>query len=379
MKISVFTVRGAYNDIRLGHKIACCLSSAGYDVTIVAKVADCENYQGLTVRRAWAPFNSIFRWILNAPLLMIQAVRLKSDLYLLSNPDTIPMAFFLSLIGKRVIYDTGEDFSKRPQIRDAVPHYLQKSVGRCLTRMERSLAQRVDLISITQPQQRDSLGGNSIMIENAPLIEGPVIAEALALREKLPQPEIFSLLYIGGLTEYRGLFTMLDLVGRINESKRCRLKLIGGFGDKRTEELARAHRCWHLVDYLGIRTHSETLAHVHRADIGLALLHDVADHATTSVTKLYEYMWAGLPFVATNFPRWQASVAGVEAGFFSDPHDTYGLVRDILALAEDSKRITAMGEAGERYIQSSFNWTITGARLIKAVDGILGHNPRHAN
>ena len=374
-KFSVFVVRGSYSDIRLSHKYAWSFVAAGYDVTMVVKKTDREHYQGAEVRRVSGPFDSILRLILNPPFQIVQAMRLKSDLYVLSNPHTIPLAFALRFAGKRVIYDTSEDFSKRMQLHDYIPRRLRRMFGRIITRLEKSLARRVNLVTVTQPQQRQQLDGNTVMIENTPLVDGPVVKEAQKILVSLPEPELFTLVYIGTITEYRGIFTMLNLLGRLNERIPCRLKMIGWFGDENCERLAREHPSWNLVEFHERLTHAETLAHLHRAHIGLAILHDVADHATSSVTKLYEYMWAGVPFVASNFDRWMRSVGDVSAGIFVDPLDTDRQVEVIIRLAEEKTRTTAMGAAGREFIQESFNWTLTGDRLLQAVTKVLDDEP----
>ena len=213
------------------------------------------------------------------------------------------------------------------------------------------------------------------MIENSPLVDGPVVKEAHKILVSLPEPELFTLVYIGTITEYRGILTMLNLLGRINERFPCRLKMIGWFGDGNCERLARQHQSWNRVEFHENLKHAETLAHLHRAHVGLAILHDIADHATSSVTKLFEYMWAGVPFVASNFDRWMRSVGGVPAGIFVDPLDTDRQVEVIMRLAEDKRKTTAMGAAGREYIQESFNWSLTGARLLQAVTRVLDDEP----
>jgi glycosyltransferase involved in cell wall biosynthesis len=113
------------------------------------------------------------------------------------------------------------------------------------------------------------------------------------------------------------------------------------------------------------------LAWIRRADLGLALLDPVADHPTSSITKLYEYMQCGTPFVASDFAAWRASIDGVDAGLFVDPGDVETMARHILELAADPARIDEKRQIGRRYIDEHFNWHEVSRPLVALVDSVL--------
>ena len=104
-KIVFVMPRCRHDHVRGVHKQAWSLSRAGYDVVLVVHDPAADEYLGMKVVGADAPFESLLRPLLNLPALLHQARNLKGDLYVLRNPDTIPLAIALRLFGHKVIYD----------------------------------------------------------------------------------------------------------------------------------------------------------------------------------------------------------------------------------------------------------------------------------
>lgn len=369
-RITIFCPTNQYSDIRLSHKIGWSLSNAGYSITLVCSKPDRAEYLGMRIFPVFTPFRTGLLRIFNTPAWLIQALSLKTDLYVLYNPYTIPLAFALLLLQKKVVYDTAEDFSKRLQIRDDIPSVLRSVMTWAICSCEKLLARWVNIFIVTQSPQVQALDGKPILLENAPLIRGPIVDEVYQLRD-FSNHGVLTLIYVGNFSEHRGLLTMLDVVQTLNCSQPCILKLVGWFANAQSKLRAQEHNAWHFVELYENLSHAETLKHIRHSDIGLALLCDVADHSTSSVTKLYEYMDAGIPFVASDFPRWRHSVAGIEAGVFVDPKDKEAIVAAILTLNDNKVQMRDMGVAGHNFIHKFFNWDIASAKFIQLVDNLL--------
>jgi glycosyltransferase involved in cell wall biosynthesis len=325
----------------------------------------------MQVVKASAPFRSILRPLLNFPSQLRQALDLRADLYLAYNPDALLVGIALALLGRRVVYDTAEDFSLRPFIHPTVPRMLAPLIARMLEGGERLLGRRAVSACVTQTQMLARRGG-SLLLENAPLTEGPVVDAADRFAPSIRRPDAdLCLIYAGGITRLRGLDRMLDLLVRLNRDLRARLILIGSFSPAELVEDARRHPGWCHVDYHGLVPHHESLAWIRCADLGLALLERVADYPTSSITKLYEYMQCGTPFVASDFAAWRASTGGVDAGLFVDPDDIESMALRILELAADPARLAEKRQVGRRYIDEHFNWHKISRTFVARIDSVL--------
>ena len=139
--------RCRHDHVRAVHKQAWTLHAAGYEVVLAVKQTDVDEYLGMQVVATESSYESLFRPLLNLPKWYMQCRRLGGDAIILRNPDSIPLAFLLILTGRKVIYDTHEDFSKRPLIRDISPAFLGPIIARLITALERLLARTASAAS----------------------------------------------------------------------------------------------------------------------------------------------------------------------------------------------------------------------------------------
>lgn len=358
-----------YDDVRVFQKEAKTLAAAGYEVRLLARAERALEEDGVRVVPLPRPASRLVRFA-RLPGVLRRALRERGDVYHLHNPDTLPLALALRLLGKRVVYDTHEDFSRRLHARRWIPRPLRPLLARAVAAAEGAVARRVDLAVGTQPAVRDRLGPRALLLGNPPIVSGPLIDEAHAQAagiERTPGP--FRLVYAGRITRPRGLFTMLDALALANAEHPVRLWLIGPFNEG-DQPAAERHPAWRFVDYLGVLPQARAFAHLARADAGLVTILDVGDHRDTSPNKLFEYQVFGLPFVASDFPAWRAQMADVEAGVFVDPADPAAVAAEILRLARDPGLRERMGEAGRAFV-ARYNWEGESRKLLAAYAALL--------
>jgi len=181
--------------------------------------------------------------------------------------------------------------------------------------------------------------------------------------------DLFYLVYVGGLSEARGLFTMLDALAGLNQKGlKARLWLIGPDLEGCLER-AQAHPAWCQVEHLGLRSHDEALAYMMRADVGVVVLSDTGDHRWARPSKLFEYMACGLPFVASDFQPWRDFVSG-KGGLWIKPESAEDLEQALTSLLMDEHARKQLGKQGEDFIKS-FNWSNESRVLLRVYDEIL--------
>ena len=321
---------------------------------LVVKNCSRAKYLGMRIVSAKAPFNGFLRPIINLPFQLRQVLDLDGDVYVLRNPDMIPLAFALRVFGKQVIYDTQEDFSKRPLIRDVLPVWLRPAVAWLITRLEKLLARTTSVI-VTQTQQLVSLGGRTMYQPNAPLVSGPIL-ERSKVPDFIKQDNELVFVYAGEIARGRGLFAMLDVVHRVASKHRVRLDLVGPAYSDELILQAKRHPGWRYVRYHGEKSHASALRTIRQADIGLALLQPLADYPTSSITKLYEYMQFGVPFIASHFDAWKVDTQLGAPGLYVNPDSAFEIANAGLTLASNQSLRSRMGRAGLHFVESEFNW-----------------------
>jgi len=364
--VVIISPRHLPNDIRLSHKIGRSLYEMGYQTTLLCRTESAHRYLGMKVVPAACKYQGLARAFLNLPALFQRTLKQKADIHILVNPDCLPLAILLVLWGRTVIYDTHEDFLHRPQLRCIIPKSLARAFGIGLAALEWLVAKISAATLVTQTDLVPRYGQKTWLIDNAPVITGPIIDQVEGYAKKiLPQKDL-TLIYAGILTKERGPELMLDIVAEINKSLPCRMHIVGRFIHEDLHEKCMRHRGWRYVDYTGQVPHAQSLAYIAASDFGLALLEGLADIPKTSITKLYEYMQFGTPFIASDFKVWRQSLRGTEAGLFLPPADPEMIAGNIISLWRNKERYNAMKEAGANYIETDFNWS-SRARLLQNI------------
>ncbi len=359
-----------WDDVRVFHKQAATLAAAGYDVVLLAQARGRHVAQGVRVTGVWAPRTPQLLRFLSLPLVLVQALVQRADVYHLHNPDTLPLCIVLKVLGRRVIYDTHEDFSQRIAIREWIPRALRYPVSRSIVRTERVVAKLVDRTIATQARVAARLGEKAAVIANPPRSDVARLQQASAKSAAAVRPPDDGLraVYVGLVSKARGLFDMIDATERVNEERPMRLRIIGPATPRQIKK-ARARPGWRHVEYLGRMPQKDAFAYIAESDVGLAVLHDVADFSHADPNKLYEYMVFGKPFIASNFPQWRARLQGIDGGWFVSPGSVEEMTAALKAAMDPEVR-RKKGEAGAAFIRT-YNWEKESAKLIDIYREIL--------
>ncbi len=156
---------------------------------------------------------------------------------------------------------------------------------------------------------------------------------------------------------------MVDAAARLRD--RARLVLIGTFDDPALEREVRALPGWSRVEHTGWLGRREVAEHLVAARIGLVVLHPESDFLESVPIKLFEYMSAGLPVVASNFPYWQELLEEIGCASFVDPLDPGQIAGAIDDLLSDEERATEMGSRGATAVRERLNWEREAPKLLE--------------
>ena len=77
---------------------------------------------------------------------------------------------------------------------------------------------------------------------------------------------------------------------------------------------------------------------------------------TLGVLKIFEYMMAGIPVIATDFELWKDIIEGNECGICVNPYDEDAIVRAINFVIENPKEAKKMGANGQKAVREKYNW-----------------------
>jgi glycosyltransferase involved in cell wall biosynthesis len=101
------------------------------------------------------------------------------------------------------------------------------------------------------------------------------------------------------------------------------------------------------------------------------MFHPVPNHIDSMPNKLFEYMSAGLPIIASDFPLWKQIVEGNKCGITVDPMNPKAIAEAIEYLLERPELMNEMGENGRKAVLEKYSWQKESEKLIKIYSDIL--------
>lgn len=361
--VCIFAPVHIHTDVRVYQKEAKALASAGYDVTLIARKETVEEADRIRVIGVPRYKNRIQRFLFQ-PLMLREILQTKAPIVHLHNPDTLLLGFLLKLMGKKVIYDTHEDFTQRILMREWIPKLLRSGVAQAVSCLEALAGRIFDASIATQEDVAKRLGEKSIVIENAPISKGALIDKAYEHSRSLHKTNVFRVIYVGTIGRSRGLSQMVDAMEHVNQIVPARLWLIGPVHDQADFEKVKHRDGWKHVDYLGFLPQEMAFAHIIRSDAGLITIMDVGDHAKTSPNKIFEYQRFGIPFIASDFPEWRRKVGHVGSGVFVNQNNPYEIAQVLTYFCDNPHVAKAMGQKGMDYTMNEYNWERESAKLL---------------
>lgn len=230
----------------------------------------------------------------------------------------------------KFVYDAHEISTSREGYQD-----FKRLVGR----MERCLMPRASA-SITTTSRRAAFFRRAygvprpLVLQNRPRTMPQIRTNRI--REELriigDRPIV---LYQGGLQPGRGLNRVVDAAAAVDNA--IFVFIGGGRSAPDLEQQVKALGIGDRVRFIPTVKLDELPEYTASADIGIQALENTClNHSTTDSNKLFEYIMAGLPVIASNFPEIRRIVKVYDLGLLINPGDTQTLAHAITELVENS-------------------------------------------
>ena len=300
------------------------------------------------------------------PKAALQAVRRERPaLVHFHDPELLPLGVRLAAEGLPTIYDVHEDVPRQIHTKQWIPAPLRGLVSGVFERYEDRQASRVSAVVAATPhiaQRFAPRAARCVTIDNFPLL-----SEFMPLDGPVPRER--SVCYVGGIMRTRGALQTVRAMALLPD---VRLLLCGRFEDAALEAELRAEPGWAQIDYLGQVGRPKVREVLARASAGLVTLLPMPSYIDSLPTKMFEYMSAELPVVASNFPLWRDIVDQHGCGLCVDPTRPAAIADAIRSLVDSPARVASMGAAGRLAIYSTFNWSRSEQALLDLYRSLLG-------
>lgn len=350
-------------DTRIFHKECVSLAAAGFEthLVIVATPDEVRHAadKGVTVHALPVPVGRFSRMVQQAWRCFSISRRLDADIYHFHDPELIPYGILLALLGKKVVYDVHEDVPQDILTKEWIAPWIRKTVSVATGMLEHIGARYFFSVSAATPfiaQRFESITPRTVNINNFPLL-GELSTGAVDWAGKQNQ-----VCYVGGISKIRGILEIIQAMGQMTSG--VRLQLAGTFSETDVEAQARAQTGWQQVDELGWQDRTEVKAVLDHSVAGLVTLHPAINYIDALPVKMFEYMAAGIPVIASHFPLWREIVESNACGLCVNPLDPAAIAKAIDYLVAHPQEAEQMGRNGQRAVQEKYNWDIEEAKLL---------------
>lgn len=289
------------------------------------------------------------------------------------DPELIPVGFLLRLWSIDIVYDVHEDFPRQIRSNNWINPLIRWPISLGLPLIE-WIAARVftSVVTVTPKIAQRFSPNKTVIICNFPIqSEFPPVGAT----NEPSQNKDFA--YVGIITPIRGAKEMVDAIGILNHSHQARLRLAGKFMPTSLEEDLRSLPAWQYTDFSGWADRYQIAQILSEVRAGLVVLHPTRNYPDAYPVKMFEYMSAGLPVIASNFPLWKSIVEDAGCGLLVDPRDSLSIASAMRWILENPDEAMAMGERGRKAIEVTYNWNPEAEKLITLYEKIL--NRRNAD
>lgn len=367
-------------DTRIFHKEAKTLAKAGYKVSLITQHDRRENRDGVEII-ALPKSNSRSSRIL---FLTREAYRIalgqRADIYHFHDPEFLQYAVKLNkATGAKIIYDVHEDIPQQILSKEWVKKTFRSPIAIAFNLYEKKVAKKIDLIIVATPtvKRKFQTAGidNVEVISNYPLLEYFTSLTDNNQKMKNKKHKIIeerekTLIYVGGLTRERGIVEIVESLDHLQDRK-IKLVIIGKFQEKGIKlELEGAFKTRN-IEFKGWLVQKEAYQEMRDATIGLVCFLPSPNNINAIPNKIFEYMAAGIPIVASNFPLWKEIIEKNKAGLTVNPTNPKDIARAIQHLLSHPTEARKMGENGKKAVLERYNWEGEGKKLLKIYKSLL--------
>ncbi len=283
------------------------------------------------------------------------------------DPEVMFSALIWRLFGRQVIYDVHEDLPEQIRIKQYIPDVLRAPLSLIVRIIEKGLARFYSYIVTVTPYIAEKFKAANSRVQ---IVRNfPDASKFARIPNGLRKPQK-DFCYVGSLSGARGLNVMLEAV----EDSEWSLALAGEFSEMpawlfETGSVAKRKN----VHYAGSLDSARIPEFLSFCKCGLVLLQPTSTYIHALPIKLFEYMAAGLPFIASDFEPIRQITGHGRWGLLVDPTDIKAVRSAMKWILDNPVEASALGRAGQKAIMSGeINWASESKSLTELYRQLLG-------
>lgn len=353
MKIAHLTSAHHVSDTRIFRKMCCSIAAdEKYDVELVVCGKETiEDSCGVKIKYASTRRRArVMRMLFSSYDVYRTAVKLNADIYHLHDPELLPYGILLELKGAKVVYDSHEDLPNQILSKHYIPKLLRRSLSYLVHRLEKYLAGKLSAV----------VGATEVITDKFPnkikytLRNYPLLSEFADCGVKHgAKKEGF--IYVGGIAKVRGIVHIVKALEEAHDES-VFLKLGGNYIPSTLVQELEIRPGWQRVRDLGWLSREEVSREIGSSLAGLVILMPTISYKESLPIKMFEYMAAGIPVLASDFELWRSIVTLDSCGLLVDPESPLEIAEAMKWIIANPSEALEMGKRGRVAVFEKYNW-----------------------
>ncbi len=339
------------------------MAERGHKVTLI--VADSQGeawYDGVRILDVGKHPGRVGRVLHTTRKICQRALAVEAEIYVLHDPELIPSGIRLKRGGRKVIFDSHEDVPTQLRGKPYLGHTSAMLVSRCFQAYERYACRRFDGIVGATPFIRDKfhkINPRTIDINNFPILG----------EFDTPRPwsdKAIQVCYVGNITAMRGVKELVKACALLRTP--ATLALAGTFENAALAASVSLDAGWSRVQATGHLDRAGVSKVMGQSMAGLVTLHPQENYLDALPVKMFEYMAAGIPVIASDFPLWRKIIECSACGLCVDPMNPAAIAHAIDYIVTHPEHARLMGVNGRRAAMETYNWHTESKKMLDFYD-----------
>ncbi len=358
LKIIHLTTVHPWWDNRIYEKMVKSLAEMGFKVTYIAQFSGQlpEMEAGIQFAPLARHSGLVGRIQRNIHALII-CLRNPGYIVHFHDPEIILIGLILKLVGRKVVYDVHENNLLSIQYKDYLPPLLKMLLKSAVAGLECIARLTFNIVLAERVYLKRFQRGTTVL--NYPVVHRD---DSPLLQKPTEATDMLRCIYTGNISTERGAFNHVKLlhiatnievwmVGKC--SRELRLELVQSAGNEE-------NRLHIVAPEEGIPFDDIKKFYLQgKWDIGLALFPYSPHYHEKELTKFFEYMYYGIPILASNFPVWEKLVFENNAGFVVSSAVNDAEIRECLPCFSKIEK-----QSMRRIVLKKYSWHQQVAKLV---------------
>ena len=308
-------------------------------------------------------------------ILLIRIIKSNFKVYHFHDPELLLFVPIIKLFKRgKIIFDVHENYPLAILDKHWIPFYLKRIVSWLFLFIETICLLGIDQVIFTTERNgvryKKLKPTSAIRINNLPLnsifMNEPIAYEK---RDK-------SIIYVGGMAPERGIIEVVKAFNLFRENnKDFTLLLVGRFVRETFKKQVEG-----LVNQLNLVNHVRVEEGIPYKDIskvlstckiGIVNYLPYGNNMSSLPNKIFEYMGAGLPIIASNFDGYREIIEPEKCGILVDPRNEIQICQAMNDIIHNISNAKEMVENSRQAYIEKYNWSIEEIKLLNLYNSLL--------